>query len=174
MGTAPDAAPDAVLVREPIGFASGPPREQDVGAVTGAACGEKDPARRLQRNGYRDRDRGTRPAMGDPRIPRLRKGRRRPGFPEPRRMAAKAPAAVIREACVQGIPTRPVNSLVRTVGMSGICGSQVGRLCKEIRPRCQGSQRSWTRPSTMCGPVVSSACPEPNGFVQPVQGASAI
>lgn len=32
--------------------------ELEVGAVTGAAYGEKDPARRAQRNGYRDRARG--------------------------------------------------------------------------------------------------------------------
>ena len=36
--------------------------ELKVGAATGAACGEKDPARRAQRNGYRDRS--TRASTG--------------------------------------------------------------------------------------------------------------
>jgi len=30
--------------------------ELEVGTLTGAGYGEKDPSRRVQRNGYRDRD----------------------------------------------------------------------------------------------------------------------
>ena len=39
-----------------IGFAAERLMELEVGAATGAAYGEKDPSRRAQRNGYRDRD----------------------------------------------------------------------------------------------------------------------
>lgn len=66
--------------------------ELEVGAVTGAAYGEKDPARRAQRNGYRDRDRETRAGTVELRIPKLRKGSHFPGFLEPRRMAESEPA----------------------------------------------------------------------------------
>jgi transposase-like protein len=100
--------------------------------VTGAAYGEKDPARRAQRNGYRDRDGETRAGTVELRIPKLRKGSYFPGFLEPRRMAEKALTAVIQEAYVQGISTRSVDDLVKAMGMSGISKSQVSRLCEEI------------------------------------------
>ena len=74
--------------REMIGFAAERLMELEVGAVTGAAYGEKHPGRRAQRNGYRDRNRevrrGRKRSSGsfsrrtagtvELRIPKLRKG----------------------------------------------------------------------------------------------------
>jgi putative transposase len=130
-----EKAHDADLLREMIGFAAERLMDLEVGAVTGAAYGEKNPARRVQRNGYRDRDWETRAGTVELRIPKLRKGSYFPGFLEPRRMAEKALTAVIQEAYVQGISTRSVDDLVKAMGMTGISKSQVSRLCAEIDER---------------------------------------
>jgi transposase-like protein len=42
-------------------------------------------------------------------------------------MAGKALAAVIQEADIRGVLTRPVDELVRAMGMTGISKSQVSR-----------------------------------------------
>jgi hypothetical protein len=55
------------------------------------------------------------------RIPKLRKGFYFPGFLEPRRMAERALTAVIQEAYIQGVSTRSVDELVKSMGMSGPC-----------------------------------------------------
>jgi hypothetical protein len=115
-----------------IGFTAQRLMELEVGQVTGAAHGEKNPMRLAQRNGYRERDWETRAGTVELRIPRLRTGSYFPGFLEPRRMAEKALTAVIQEAYIQGISTRSVDDLVKAMGMSGISKSQISRLCEEI------------------------------------------
>ena len=129
---------DADILREMIGFAAERLMALEVGALTGASYGEKDPARLAQRNGYRERDWHTRAGTVELRIPKLRKGSYFPGFLEPRRMAEKALTAVIQEAYVQGISTRSVDDLVKAMGMEGISKSQVSRLCSEIDDKVQG------------------------------------
>ena len=132
-----EKAPDADFLREMIGFTVKRLMELEVGAITGAAWGEKSGARLVQRNGYRDRDWETRAGTIALRIPKLRKGSYFPGFLDPRRAAEKAMTAVIQEAYIQGISTRAVDNLVRALGMAGVSKSQVSRLCAEIDERVQ-------------------------------------
>lgn len=126
---------DADFLREMIGFAAQRLMDLEVGGLTGAGYGEKNPDRLAQRNGYREREWETRAGTVELRIPKLRKGSYFPGFLEPRRLAEKALTAVIQEAYIQGISTRSVDDLVKAMGMSGISKSQVSRLCQEIDDR---------------------------------------
>jgi putative transposase len=127
------AQPD--LLREMIQYVAQRMMEMDAEGLCAAAYAERSPERLNSRNGYRDRLWETRAGSVDLKIPKLRKGSYFPGFLEPRRTAEKALAAVIQEAYIQGVSTRSVDELVKTMGMTGISKSQVSRLCTEIDER---------------------------------------
>jgi len=121
-----------------LAFAAERLMEAEVEARTGAAHGDRDPGRLVQRNGYRERCWDTRVGRIGLEIPRLRKGSYFPSFLEPRRIAEKALTAVIQEAYVHGVSTRSVDDLVKAMGggwASGVSKSQVSRLVEEIDER---------------------------------------
>jgi putative transposase len=126
---------DADLLRDMIQYVAQRMMDMDVESLCQAAYGERTAERANSRNGYRDRPWDTRAGSIDLKIPKLRKGSYFPGFLEPRRAAEKALAAVIQEAYIQGVSTRSVDELVKSLGMTGISKSQVSRLCEEIDER---------------------------------------
>jgi putative transposase len=126
---------DADLLREMIQYVAQRMMDMDVESLCQAAYGERTAERANSRNGYRDRQWDTRTGSVELKIPKLRKGSYFPGFLEPRRTAEKALAAVIQEAYIQGVSTRSVDDLVKSMGMTGISKSQVSRLCEEIDER---------------------------------------
>jgi transposase-like protein len=71
---------DADLVREMLGFAAERLMEAEVQVRAGAAHGVRDPARVVQRNGYRERAWETRAGRIELAIPRLRRGSYFPCF----------------------------------------------------------------------------------------------
>lgn len=126
---------DADFLREMIQYVAQRLMDMDVESLCQAGYGERSSDRANSRNGYRDRQWDTRGGSVDLKIPKLRRGSYFPGFLEPRRTAEKALAAVIQEAYIQGVSTRSVDELVKSMGMTGISKSQVSRLCKEIDER---------------------------------------
>ena len=67
---------------------------------------------------------------------------------EPRRLAEKAPTAVVQEAYVHGVSTCSVDDLVKAMGMTGISQSQVSRLCEEVDEKvkaflCRPIEGDW-------------------------------
>ena len=71
---------DTDLVREMLGFAAERLMAAEVQVRAGAAPGVRDPARVVQRNGYRERAWETRAGRIDLEIPRLRRGSYFPSF----------------------------------------------------------------------------------------------
>jgi putative transposase len=126
---------DDDLLREMMAYVANRMMDLEVESLTGAAHGERSPARINHRNGYRERAWDTRVGTVELEIPKLRKGSYFPAFLEPRRASEKALTAVIQEAYVHGVSTRSVDDLVKAMGMTGISKSQVSRLCAEIDER---------------------------------------
>ena len=126
---------DDDLLREMMAYIANRMMDLEVENLTGAAHGERSPARINHRNGYRERAWDTRVGTVDLEIPKLRKSSYFPTFLEPRRASEKALTAVIQEAYVHGVSTRSVDDLVKAMGMTGISKSQVSRLCSEIDER---------------------------------------
>jgi putative transposase len=125
-----EKTPDADLLREMIGFAAQRLMELEVEGLTGAAYGEKNLDRLVQRNGYRNR------TLGDTR----RHGRTAHPEATQRLVFSRLTTPDRREGAHRGRGgglcarrlDRAVDDLVKAMGMSGISKSQVSRLCEEI------------------------------------------
>jgi putative transposase len=106
--------------------------EVEVSTQIGAEHGQRSPQRVTQRNGYRPRDWDTRVGTVELAVPKLRQGSYFPSLLEPRRRAERALAAVVMQCYVEGVSTRRVDDVARSMGVEGISKSQVSRVCGEL------------------------------------------
>ena len=106
--------------------------EVEVAAQIGAEHSQRTPERVTHRNGYRPRDWDTRVGTVELEIPKLRRGSYFPSILEPRRRAERALAAVVMQCYVEGVSTRRVDDVARSMGLEGISKSQVSRVCAEL------------------------------------------
>ena len=126
------AGGDLDFLREAVAVLAEAVMEAEVAAQAGAAYGERSPERITRRNGYRPRRWDTRAGSIELQIPKLRQGSYFPALLEPRRRAERALLAMVQQAYVEGVSTRRVDDLVRSLGCEGISKSQVSRICAEL------------------------------------------
>ena len=124
-----DTNPDLDFLRTAVTRVLSLIMDAEVANQIGAAHGERSAVRVAQRNGYRARDWDTRVGTVELAIPKLRTGSYFPTFLEPRRRSEHALLAVIQQAYIEGVSTRRVDDLVRSLGCEGISKSQVSRIC---------------------------------------------
>ena len=130
-----DKGSDDDLLAEMVALVANRLMQLDVENHCNAAPHERTEGRENHRNGYRDRRWETRAGTVELKVPKLRRGSYFPEFLEPRRASEKAMVAVIQQAYIEGLSTRDVDNLVKTMGMTGISKSQVSRLCGELDER---------------------------------------
>lgn len=105
----------------------------DADGLCNAEYGERSPERVNVRNGYRSRDFDTRAGTIELQIPKLRAGSYYPDWLlEPRRRAERALVSVVAQCYVEGVSTRRVDDIVRSMGIDGISKSQVSLLAKSL------------------------------------------
>lgn len=123
---------DVDFLHEAMGVLAQAIMEAEVTVQIGAEHGERSLARMTRRNGYRPRPWDTRVGTLELQIPKVREGSYFPSLLEPRRRSERALLAVVQQAYVEGISTRRVDDLVKSLGCEGISKSQVSRICKEL------------------------------------------
>ena len=126
------AGGDLDFLREAVAVLAQAVMEAEVSEQIGAAHGERSETRLTRRNGYRPRRWDTRVGTIGLEIPKLREGSYFPSLLEPRRRSERALVSVVTQAYVEGVSTRRVDDLVRSLGCDGISKSQVSRMCAEL------------------------------------------
>lgn len=123
--------------REMLGFVATKVMELETSGLCGADRGRRCPDRKNHRNGYRLRPWKTGDGLVQLKIPRLRKESYFPAFLKPRTAAEQALLTVAREARTRGVPAQAIKELVKAMGMVGVSGNQLARLCSDIEQNAQ-------------------------------------
>src|SRR5665213_1769717 len=90
---------------------------------------------RTAATGHRERRWDTRAGTISLDVPKLRHGSYMPGLLEPRRRVEQALVSVVCQAYIEGVSTRRVDDLVRSMGIDGMSKSQVSALAKNLDER---------------------------------------
>ena len=109
--------------------------DAEVDVMCNAGYGERTEDRVNSRNGHRDRRWDTRAGTINLEIPKLRKGSYMPSLLEPRRRAEQALVSVVCQAYIEGVSTRRVDDLFKSMGIDGMSKSQVSELAKQLDAR---------------------------------------
>jgi transposase-like protein len=123
------------LLAEMVKMAAELLMDADVDVLCGAGYKERSESRVNSRNAHRSRRWDTRAGTINLEIPKLRKGSYTPSLLEPRRRAEQALVSVVCQAYIEGVSTRRVDDLVRSMGIDGMSKSQVSELAKNLDAR---------------------------------------
>ncbi len=121
-----DAGSD--LLAEMVKMAAELLMDVEVDRICGAGYAERSERRVNSRNGHRERRWDTRAGTITLDIPKLRRGSYLPALLEPRRRAEQALVSVVCQAYVEGVSTRRVDDLVRSMGIDGMSKSAVSEM----------------------------------------------
>ena len=125
------ASPD--LLREMLTTFINALLSADADAVCGASYRTVAEGRVNRRNGYRHRDFDTRAGTIDVAIPKLRAGSYFPDWLLERRRRAEAALTTVVATCyLLGVSTRRMNTLVQTLGITGLSKSQVSQMATDL------------------------------------------
>ena len=125
------ASPD--LLREMLTTFINALLSADADAVCGASYRSVSEGRVNRRNGYRHRDFDTRAGTIDVAIPKLRAGSYFPDWLLERRRRAEAALTTVVATCyLLGVSTRRMNTLVQTLGITGLSKSQVSQMATDL------------------------------------------
>jgi transposase-like protein len=126
-----DASPD--LMRHLLGTVINALLSAEADAVCGAKWGQASPDRVNQRNGYRHRELDTRAGTLDVAIPKPCSGSYFPEWLlERRKRAESALISVVATCYLLGVPTRRMDRLVQSLGITSLSKSQVSRMAADL------------------------------------------
>lgn len=125
--------------------------EVEVGAKINAAKSERTDDRAGYRSGYRVRRYDTRMGTMYLFVPKLRKGGYIPFFISEKKRSEAALLNVIQEAYINGVSTRKIEKLAKSLGIDSISRSQVSQITKELNDQVDAFR---TRPLKKTYPVL--------------------
>lgn len=111
--------------------------EAEVESKLGAEKSERSEGRQGYRSGYRIRRFDTRMGTMYLMVPKIRNGGYIPFFVEAKKRSEAALMSVIQEAYVNGVSTRKMDKLTKTLGIESISRGQVSVITKELNKQVE-------------------------------------